>query len=104
MLRGLGERHRGLAAQSAVEIATIALLGLTTGALLGRVVAGALLAFLDSPAAGTTLVPPAVLATDWLLAGAGLACFALAALALVVASALQASHLRIADVMRELDE
>jgi len=73
LMRTVGAGRGGLTSQAAVEVGLVLAVGVALGFGLGRVVAGALLAFLDVTAEGVAAAPPTALSIDWVLAGVGVA-------------------------------
>jgi hypothetical protein len=72
LMRTVGAGRAGMTSQAAVEVGLVLTAGVALGVVLGRTVAGALLAFLDVTAEGIAAAPPTTLSIDWLLAGIGI--------------------------------
>ncbi len=72
VLRAVGSSSRQILRAMLLEWGVVLLLGGAIGILLGRRVAGVMLAFLDVTEDGDVVLPPFILETDWVTLGAGL--------------------------------
>ena len=86
VLRALGITPRQILWSLLLEWSVLAVLGVVLGVVLGRQIAGVMLSSLSVTPAGTRVVPPFIVESDWLSISAGTAVVvALAAIALVLA-------------------
>ena len=71
VLRAVGSSPLQVLRSMALEWGAVLTIGVAVGVLLGRRVAGVMLSFLDVTEAGTRVVPPFTLETDWLTLAVG---------------------------------
>jgi len=99
-MQSVGARRRSTTLQTAVEIATILAPAVVLGALLGRWIADAFLAFLNVGLAGEPLAPPFRLHTDWEVAWVGIGALLVGTLAGVSAVSARAAQRDVARTLR----